>query len=155
MEKMTILISVISSILAACLTHYLATSRMKKNELSKFQVQAYSDFLIATSKLAVVRRAGDVTNENVDVAELNDAKSRIIVCGHKEVVEAMLKFWRTGATLELERGLLAYQRMVQIMRKNLGHKEFDLHDLDIADAVFKLEPSSYSYKAENAVTRSS
>jgi hypothetical protein len=151
MEIMTILLSLFSSVVAAFLAHYLATSRIQKNELLKFQVQAYSDFLITTSRLAVARREGDTTNQNVDIAALNDAKTRIIVCGHKKVVEKMLSFWRTGATLELEHGILAYKRMVQTMRENLGYKQHDIHTLDIADAVFKLEPSTCSYKADNNI----
>jgi len=148
---MIVLISFISSIIAACMAHYFATSRIQKNELSKFQIQAYSDFLIATSRLAVARREGDTTNENIDIAALNDAKSRVIVCGHREVVQAMLKFWRAGTTLELESGILAYSNMVQIMRESIGHKKHDLHDLDISDAIFKLQPSNYSYKAEKSI----
>ena len=34
------------------------------------------------------------------------------------------------------------------MRESLGHKQHDLYGLDISDAIFQLEPSSYSYRAE-------
>lgn len=145
--------SVIAAFIAAFIAHYLATSRMKKNDLSKFQVQAYSDFLATASRLAVSRRLGDTTNENVDLGALNDAKSRIIISGHPEVVKALIHFWDQGATLEREQEILAYKRLTQIMRTSLGHKEHDIYDLKVSDALFKLEPSNYSFKAENTANK--
>lgn len=151
---MTILISFISSIIAAFMAHFLATMRSKKNELLKFQIQSYSDFLAASSRLAVSRRLGSTTNENMDLVELNDAKSKIITCGSVEVVEAMMHFWNQGGTLEREQEILAYERLTQIMRTSLGHKNNDLLSLRVSDALFKLEPSSYSYRAEEAAKKS-
>lgn len=150
---MTILISFISSLIAAFLAHYLATSRMRKSDLSKFQIEAYSDFLGAASRLAVSRRLGDSTNETVDLGVLNDAKSRIITCGHREVVEALIHFWEKGATLEREQEILAYKHLTQIIRTSLGHKKHDMYDLKISDALFKLEPSSYSFRARNKANK--
>lgn len=142
---------VIAAFIAAFVTHHLATSRMKKSDLSKFQVEAYSDFIAAVSRLAVSRRLGDSTNENVDLGALNDAKSRIITSGDPDVVKALIHFWEQGATLEREQEILAYQRLTQIMRASLGHKKHDLFDLKISDALFKLEPSSYSFRGDQAV----
>jgi len=143
----TILISIISSIIAAFLAHYLATSRSKSSELLKFQIQSYSDFLAAASRLAVSRRLGDTSNENIGIIELNDAKNRIITCGHIEVVKALIHFWDMGATLEREDEILAYTTLTQVMRSNLGHKRYDLFDLKVSKTLFKLEPSSFSYRA--------
>lgn len=144
---MTIIISFICSIIAAFIVHYLANSRNKHSELLKFQIQSYSDFLAAASRLAVSRRLGDVTNENVDLVALNDAKSRIITCGSPEVISALIHFWDKGATLEGESELLAYRDLIQVIRSSLGHKNMDIFDLKISDALFKLEPSSYSFRA--------
>ncbi len=148
-ELITLGCSVIAAFISAFIAHYLATSRMKKNDLSKFQVESYSDFIAAASRLAVSRRLGDTTNENVDLGSLNDANSRIITSGHPEVVKALLHFWQQGATLEREQEILAYKHLTQIMRTSLGHKKYDIHDLKISDALFKLEPSSYSFRAKN------
>lgn len=145
---MTIVISFMSAVIAAFLTHYFATSRNKNSELMKFQIQSYSDFLASASRLAVSRRLGDVTNKNVDLIALNDAKSRIITCGSPEVVKALIHFWEQGATLEREQELLAYKSLTQVIRSSLGHKKSDLFDLKVSGALFKLEPSSFSYKAK-------
>jgi hypothetical protein len=147
--------SVIAAFIAAFVTHYLATSRMKENDLSKYQVEAYSDFIAAASRLAVSRRLGDSKNENVDLGALNDAKSRIITSGHLDVVKALIHFWEQGATLEREQEILAYKNLTQIMRSSLGHKKNDIFDLKISDALFKLEPSSFSYRANRAANKSS
>lgn len=135
--------------IAAFITHYLATTRNRKSELLKFQIQSYSDFLAAASRLAITRRLGDVTNKNIDLATLNDAKSRIITCGEPEVVKSLIRFWDKGATLEREQEILAYRTLTQIMRSSLGHRKNDILDLGITDALFKLEPSNASYRAES------
>ena len=152
---MTILISFISSIIAAFLAHFLATTRTKNSEILKFQIQSYSDFIAAASRVAVSRRLGSSTNENVDLVALNDAKSRIITCGNVEVVEALIHFWDQGGTLEGEQEILAYKNLTQIMRSSLGHKKHDMFDLKVSNALFKLEPSSYSFRAEQAANKSS
>ena len=150
---MTIILALISSIIGAFIAHYLATFRMKKSDLSKFQIEAYSDFLEASAKLSIARRLGDRSNGNVDLAALNNAKSRIIACGDFEVVEALVHFWDQGATLELEHEILAYTRLIYVIRAKLGHKKHDLFDLKISNTLFKLEPSSYSYRAENKTNK--
>lgn len=152
---LTILISFISSIVAAFLAHFLATTRSKKSELLKFQIQSYSDFLAAASRLAVSRRLGSSTNENVDLVALNDAKIRIITCGNVEVVEALIHFWDKGGALEREQEILAYKNLTQLMRSSLGHKKHNMFDLKVSDALFKLEPSSFSFRAKQAANKSS
>lgn len=152
---MTILISFTSSIIAAFLAHFLATTRSKRSELLKFQIQSYSDFLAAVSRLAVSRRLGNSTNENVDLAALNDAKSRIVTCGNVEVVEALIHFWDKGGTLEREQEILEYKNLTQLMRSSLGHKKHDIFDLKVSDALFKLEPSSFSFRAQKVANKTS
>lgn len=144
----TIIISILSSILAAFLAHYLATSRMKQADLSKFQIEAYSSFIAASSNLSVTRRLGDRTNDNIDIAELNNAKCKIIACGHKEVVEALVLVWKNGSTLEREQEIKAYTALINVIRTSLGHKRHDLWDLEISNILFKLEPSDYSYRSK-------
>jgi hypothetical protein len=148
MDWMTICISAFSALIAAIFAHTLATDRMKLSELSKFQIAAYSDFMASAARLAVARRLGDTTNESIDLVSLNDSKSKIIACGHREVVEALLEFWELGGTLEREREILAFNKLVQIMRHKLGHKAHDISDLRISDALFKLEPQSFSFRAK-------
>lgn len=150
---MTIFVSFLSSVIAAFIAHYLATSRMKRADLSKFQIEAYSNFTAAVARLAVARRTGDTTSENIDLAALNDAKNRIITGGHAEVVEAMIQFWKLGGTLEREREILAFDQLVKVMRTKLGHKAHDTHALNISDALFKLEPAAFSYRASSKLSQ--
>jgi hypothetical protein len=141
--------SFISAIVAAFFAHYFATSRMKRDDLSKFRMAAYTDFISASSKLAVLRRLGD-TDSDIDIlAALNDAKNRIIMCGSKQSVEALNEFWLLGGTLEGERELIAFRHLSQVIRSEFGYKSHDLHSLDISNTMFKLEPSNYSFRASN------
>ena len=61
----------------------------------------------------------------------------------------MSQFWVHGATLEREQEILAFKKLVLSMRMNLGFKNHDIADVDISDIIFKLEPSSFSYKQKN------
>lgn len=144
---MTIAISFICSLIAAFIAHYLSTTRMRKNDLSKFQLTAYSDFIGAASRLAVSRRVGNTNHEIEDLAVLNDAKNRIIISGDRIVVEALIEFWKRGATLEREGEIVAFNHLSSVIRKSLGHKQHDIIDLGVSNTMFKLEPSNYSYKA--------
>ena len=146
---MTIFLSIVSAVIAALITHYLTLSRIKKSDLARIQNEAYSAFISAATRLAVSRRLGDTENEYSLLVELNEAKSRILTCGTPEVVSSMSKFWAHGATLEREQEILAFKNLVLNMRTYLGHKKHDILDVDISDIIFKLEPSSYSYKQKN------
>ncbi|WP_136678472.1 hypothetical protein [Neptunomonas sp. XY-337] len=151
---MTILVSFIGSLIAAFIAaftaHHLATARMRKNELSKFQLAAYSDFLGAASRLAVSRRVGDTSNEIEDLAVLNDSKNRILIGGDRAVVEALIEFWKHGATLEREQEIIAFKHLASVIRESLGHKKYDIFDLEISNTMFKLEPSDFSYRASRS-----
>ena len=147
--NITIAISILSSIIAAFLAHFFATNRMRKMDLSTFQLAAYTDFLGAASRLAVSRRLGNTENEINDLAMLNDSKNRILVCGDRSILEALIKFWELGATLEGERELLAFNNFLQLIRESLGHKKYDVIDLNLTATLFKLEPSKYSFKKGN------
>lgn len=153
-KNVTIFISILSSFIAAFLAHHLATSRMRLSELSKFQSSAYSDFLGASARLAVARRLSDTSNENIDLAALNDAKARIIICGDREIVEALAKFWELGGTLESESEILAFNNLIKIIRNRFGHNAHDIQDLNISNSLFKLEPRSFSFKAAQSATKS-
>ncbi len=142
----TLTISILSSLVAAFLAHYFATNRIRKNDLSKFQISAYSDFLGAVSRLSVSRRLGNTENEVDDLAILNDSKNRILVCGNRTVIMSLIEFWHLGSTLEKEEGLLAYKELLQDIRVSLGHKKHDIIDLKISDTLFKLEPSTFSFR---------
>ncbi len=147
-KSMTIVISVTSSIIAAFLAHYLATNRMLKNHLTKVRFQAYSDFIGSSSKVAIFRRMGNTEDHLDDLAALNDAKNRILICGDRPAVEALIEFWQYGGTLEGESELLAFKHLCQKFRESLGHKKNDLLDLEVSNILFKLQPSSYSFKAQ-------
>lgn len=146
---MTIAVSILSSIIAAFLAHYLATARMRRKDLSQFQLSAYADFIGAASRIAVSRRLGNTESGTADLAALNDAKNRILICGDKKVVEALVAFWQHGATLESESEIVAFRNLSRVIRHSLGLDQHDLLDTDISTAQFKLEPSSFSFRAKH------
>ncbi len=150
---MTIVISILSPFIAVILTHYFTISRMKKNDLSALKITAYTDFIQSVTKLASLRRIGNTQNDLEDLALLNDAKNRIIVCGDIPVIKELSNFWEQGATLELESGLQAYRRLTQAMRTSVGYRKFDIFktDIDVSNLLFNIEPSRASFRAETAI----
>jgi len=142
----TIILSLLSSILAAFLTHYLTLRRKKYDELSEFRIKAYVDFINAVTKLVTARRKGNIEDEVNELAALNDAKTRICICAETKIVKELKEFWEYGGTLERECEVQAFTRLCLHIRESLGNKKYDIHNLHISNILFKLEPSSYSFR---------
>ena len=139
------LLSIITGLLGVVLGHVLAQRKSRKDELAKMRLDAYSDFIRATSHLVAARRAGRTTDKHEELSALNDAKARICVCSDAPVVEALEEFWLQGGTLEKEQEILAFTRLCRSMRASLGGERLDLN-IRLSDILFKLEPSTYSYR---------
>ncbi len=142
------IIAFFTAIIVAILSHIFSVKRQRKNELAQFRLKAYTDFINATARLAAARRIGITENEIHDLAELNDAKARICICGEKQVIEALIKFWKHGGTLEKEHELQAFKSFCFSVRKSIGMNWKEIAMLEISDALFKLEPSDFSFKKE-------
>ncbi|MDE2420091.1 MAG: hypothetical protein KGO49_02770 [Gammaproteobacteria bacterium] len=140
------LFSLFGAILGVVLSHYYSNKRKRKDELIEFRLKAYSDFINATSRLTIARRNGQASDEVSELAILNDAKLRICICASAFVTKALIDFWDKGGTLEKESEILAFTRFCLCIRKDLGNTE-KLH-FDISQTLFKLQPSTYSYKNE-------
>jgi hypothetical protein len=89
---------------------------------------------------------GCTQDELVELGTINDAKVRICVCADAPVVEALSRFWLQGGTLEKEPEIIAFAHLCRAMRKSLGRDGLPL-DVRLADILFKLEPSIYSYRS--------
>lgn len=140
-------LSLFSAVVVALIGHAFAMQRNRKGELAEMRIRAYTDFINSTSRLAAARRAGSVDDEVSELAILNDAKARICVCAPKPVVEQLIAFWNAGGTLEKELEILAFTRFCLEVRASLGNARNDVISLPISDALFKLTPSNYSFRA--------
>jgi hypothetical protein len=143
----TALLSIASAITVAVLTHLLTQRRKRRDELAETRIKAYTDFINSASRLIAARRLGTTVDEPDDLAILNDAKARICICGHPQVVVALAHFWEQGGTLERESEVLAFTTLCLEMRKALVGASGDLPGTDISNTLFRVQPSTYSYKA--------
>lgn len=143
------IISVITGLIGAVIGHILSELKSRNDELARMKLDAYKDFLKATSNLVSARRAGRVQDDLQELGALNDAKIRICVCADAPVIEALSKFWLEGGTLEKEQELLAFSHLCRTMRVSLGRDRHSL-DINVTKILFKLEPSTYSFKASRA-----
>jgi hypothetical protein len=130
----------------AVLAYYFAIRKKKSDDLATLRFDAYTDFLAAVSTLSTARRLGKTDNEIDLVARLNDAKIRVCISGTIEVVSNLREFWLNGSTLERERELLAFNRLVLAMRKDVTGKSHGSADLRLHDVLFKIEPATFSYQ---------
>lgn len=140
------LMSLITGLIGAVFGHVLSERKSRNDELAKMRLNAYSDFLRATSHLVSARRAGRTQDQLVDLGSINDAKARICVCADAPVVEALAQFWLQGGTLEKEQEIITFAHLCRAMRKSLGRDCLPF-DVQLSDILFKLEPSTYSYKS--------
>lgn len=155
---MTPLVTVVLSLLSgaigagvgAVLAHVLTQRRSRHDSLAAFRLKAYTDFISAASHLVASRRLGTTSDQLGDLAAINDAKARICMCAEVPVVEALGKFWKLGGTLEQESEILAFTRLCARIRESLGNEKNDIHSVDVADILFHIEPSKYSFRGSKA-----
>ena len=143
------LLSLFSALLVAILGHAFSVKRKRTDELEEMKLRAYCDFINAASRLVAARRMGHTQSELDELAALNDAKTRICICAEAPIVEALVEFWKHGGTLEREQEILAFTNFCRLIRESFGHKRHDTMGQDISGTLFKIEPSSYSYRVGN------
>lgn len=149
MEISGILIAVLSGVSALfgiALGHILGARRSRQDELASMKMAAYVDFIRATARLFAARRTGRTEDELDELALLNDAKTRVLLSAELPVVQQLERFWLQGGTLEKEQEILAFRALCDVMRESLGRERLSLK-ADLAAVLFKLQPSTYSYKA--------
>lgn len=139
-------LSGISALLGLALGHVLNARRARQDDLATLKMAAYVDFIRSTARLFTARRTGRTEDELEELAVLNDAKTRVLLSADVAVVKSLEQFWLPGGTLEKEQELLAFRRLCDDMRESLGKERLSLK-IDLAGILFKLQPSTYSYKA--------
>jgi len=139
------LLSILTGLIGAFFGHALSERKSRNDELAKMRLDAYSDFLKATSHLVSARRRGRTQDDALELGALNDSKTRICICADAAVVEALERFWLQGGTLEKEQEILAFTQLCRAMRASLGRDRLAL-EIRLSDILFKLEPSTYSYR---------
>ena len=148
MSMSAILVATLSgtaALLGVALGHVLSAKRSRQNELAALQMSAYVDFIRSTSRLFSARRSGRTEDELDELAFLNDAKTRTLLSADLPVARSLEKFWLQGGTLEKEQEILAFRTLCDDMRESLGKERLALK-LDLAGVLFKLQPSTYSFK---------
>lgn len=144
------LISLLTAVVVAVLSHIFSEKRNRSDELAEMKLRAYCDFINAASRLVSARRLGHTGSEVDELAALNDAKTRICICAEAQIVEALADFWKHGGTLEREQEILAFSRFCRLIRESFGHKRHDILNVDLSGTLFRLEPSTYSYRGNPA-----
>jgi len=104
--------------------------------------RAYSDFLNATSQIAVAQRLGQTEIVKTELSKLADAKSRICIYGDAPVIHLMAKFLRNGGTLQTEREIVAFSQLCISFRESSIMRKCDINPADISQLLFSLDIKS-------------
>lgn len=139
----------VAALLGVALGHILSARRARLDELAEMRMAAYVDFVRSTSLLFTARRAGRTEDEIEELARLNDAKTRMLLSADPSVLKSLERFWLQGGTLEKEQEIVAFRNLCDEMRVSLGKERVSLQ-IDLAGVLFKVQPSTYSYKAYGA-----
>lgn len=139
------MLSGVAALLGVALGHILSAKRARLDELAAMRMAAYVDFVRSTSLLFTARRAGRTEDEIEELARLNDAKTRILLSANTSVLKSLERFWLQGGTLEKEQEIIAFRNLCDEMRVSLGKERVSLQ-MDLAGVLFKVQPSTYSYR---------
>ena len=118
----TALVSAIGVVIGASLQFWFSRLTTNWSRLQDKQIQAYVDFLKGVSGLAQSQRFKDKEAESSDPASLlADARARIAVYGHSEVLAALAEFDKTDKQLSSESSLSAFMQLIQVTHHKVSN----------------------------------
>ncbi|MFZ2445192.1 MAG: hypothetical protein WAW37_02450 [Syntrophobacteraceae bacterium] len=115
---LTAILPVLGVVIGASLQFWFSRATTNWSRLQDRRIQAYVDFLKGVAGTAVAQRFSDKKSEIDSLALLADARARICVYGHSEVITALASFSReTDSMLSSPTACRAFTGLIQVMRK--------------------------------------
>lgn len=133
------IVGLLGVIIGAFLQGLFNRKNQAVNHLSELQNKAYSDFLNSVSKIAVAQRRNQRDTVTEQLANLADAKSRICVYGHANVVKYLAEFLRAGGTLQSESEILSFTNLCIQIRSSASMKDEEIRSSDISQLLFNVD----------------
>jgi hypothetical protein len=114
-------------VVGAVLQFLLSHSAEKDKRLDALRTEAYADYLRAVAASAHLTSDKDLVDALRSAA---DAKTRIVIYGGVDTIEALTRFEEAGATLNSEVSSAAFIALVSAMRgKNSAASERDIRTI--------------------------
>lgn len=132
----TALVSAIGVVTGASLQFWFSRLTTNWSRLQDKQIQAYVDFLKGVSGVAQSQRFKDKRAELDSSSLLADARARIAVYGHSEVLAALAEFDKTDRKLSSESSLSAFMQLIQTMRKVSNTKIAPISEAQLSLVLF-------------------
>jgi hypothetical protein len=132
----TALVSAIGVVIGASLQFWFSRLTTNWSRLQDKQIQAYVDFLKGVSGVAQSQRFKDKRAELDSSSLLADARARIAVYGHSEVLEALAEFDKTDRKLSSDSSLSAFMQLIQTMRKASNTKIAPISEAQLSLVLF-------------------
>lgn len=132
----TALVSAIGVVIGASLQFWFSRLTTNWSRLQDKQIQAYVDFLKGVSGLAQSQRFKDKEAELDSASLLADARARIAVYGHSEVLAALAEFDKTDRQLSSESSLSAFMQLIQTMHKVSNAKIAPISEAQLSLVLF-------------------
>lgn len=117
---MTALISMSGIIIGASLQFLFSRLAARASRLDEMRLTAYADLLRGAAQLSQAEHFKDDKARMTSLALATDAKGRIVVYGHREVVRRLAQFGKTSQDLSSEDAKERFIQLVEAMRRSTG-----------------------------------
>ncbi len=132
-SQRTTVITVVASITAICITHYLTKRREIQSRQFAKKAEAYEAIFEVVFQLFIeTKKLAPEQDQDELIKKLLLVKNKIMVWGSQEVVQWLDK---VGDTSSPDNNLYYFERLFHEMRKDLGHND---NNLSIGDFIGSL-----------------
>lgn len=113
------LIGIFGVLVSALVQYYLGRQAEGRKKIIEIRTQAYLDLLNSVSEIAGSAKHSEARGL-AQLQKLTQAKTRAVLVGSNEVVQAIEMFWREYGVLDTNEACSAYTSIVSAMRKDLS-----------------------------------
>ena len=113
------LIGIVGVLSSALVQYFLGRQAEFNRKNVEIRAQAYLDLVNSVSEIAGSAKHNEDRNLE-QLQKLNQAKTRVVLIGSNEVVEAVNNFWLEHGSLNSEEAISSFSVIVSAMRNNLS-----------------------------------
>lgn len=105
--------AIISALVGAISQYYFSKLNQKESHLSDLRTNAYIDYLLSVSEIVRANKE----ERNRILSDCAYAKTRIVLYGTKNVLNALTEFEKSGARLDSEKQIELFVNICECMRQ--------------------------------------
>jgi len=134
------LIGLTGVVVSALVQYYLGRQAESNKKTIEIRTNAYLDFVNSVSEIASSAQHNQNRSLN-QLQKLNQAKTRVVLIGSDEVVNAIHTFWSKFGSLDSEDAISSFSIIISAMRKDLSGGKSLPNDI-LKEALFNKKQSN-------------